>query len=214
MNRFCCSRRVGLLLLSFLAAATACSRRVEPKDRSASVENASGTLDPANAGPEATHNPTELRQVNPEELFSAVRALRQKGVVLNVWATWCEPCRGELPMLSKVAKAYKAKGITVLPLSVDDADGQTKIPAILRSFGFEPPYYVVKPPIGDMKVALYEGWQGNIPVSFLLDSKAERRYFFNAEVYENELTPKLDAMLAGTLPTGQSNFAVAPGKEL
>jgi thiol-disulfide isomerase/thioredoxin len=206
--------RVGLLLLSFLAATTACSRRVDPKDRSASGENLSAAPDPANASDQAAYNPAELRHVNPNQLFAAVRALRQKGVVLNVWATWCEPCRGELPMLSKVAKAYKAKGITVLPLSVDGPDGQPKIAGILSSFGFEPPYYVVTPPVGDMKAALYEGWQGNIPVSFLLDGKAERRYFFNAEVYENELTPKLDAMLAGTLPAGQSNFAIAPGNEL
>jgi thiol-disulfide isomerase/thioredoxin len=214
MNLSCCSKRVGLLLLSFLAAATACSRRVEPKDRGALGEDVGATPNSTHTSAQAAHNPAELRQVNPNQLFAAVRALRQKGVVLNVWATWCEPCREELPMLSKVAKAYKAKGITVLPLSVDGPDGQTNIAGILSSFGFEPPYYVVTPPVGEMKVALYEGWQGNIPVSFLLDGKAERRYFFNAEVYEDELTPKLDAMLSGTLPTGQSNFAVAPGKEL
>jgi thiol-disulfide isomerase/thioredoxin len=205
MNRPCSSTRLGLFLVSFLAAVTACSRRVEPKDRNSSGESEGA---PTNSGQ------GELRHVNPNELFAAVRGLHQKGVVLNVWATWCEPCREELPMLSKVAKAYKAQGITVLPLSVDGPDGQTKIAGLLRDFGFEPPYYVVKPPIGEMKTALYEGWQGNIPVSFLLDGRAERRYFFNAEVYENELTPKLDALLAGTLPVGQSNFAVAPGKEL
>jgi len=155
-----------------------------------------------------------LRHVDANELFAAVRGLHKKGVVLNIWATWCAPCREELPLLAKVAKAYQERGIAVLPLSVDDSEGEPQIAEVLRGAGFEPPYYVVKPPIGDMKAALYDGWPGNIPVTFLLDGNAQRRYFFNAEVYENELVPKLDAMLAGTLPVGQSNFGVAPGKEL
>ena len=143
-----------------------------------------------------------------------MQRLKRKGIVLNVWATWCAPCREELPMLAKIGKDYAARGIAVVPLSVDDAEGESKVPEILRSFGFEAPYYVAKPPIADMKEALYEGWPGNIPVTFLLNGNAERRYFFNAEVYETELVPKLDALLSGTLPVGESNFGVAPGKEL
>lgn len=196
----------GLFCWSLLAASTACSRRVDPKDRNSAVGAAEG----ATKG----RNRAELLHVAPNELFAAVRQMRQKGVVLNVWATWCAPCREELPMLAKVAKAYKDRGIAVLPLSVDDPESEAKIAEVLGGFGFEPPYYVVKPPIGEMKTALYEGWPGNIPVTFLLEGSAKRRYFFNAEVYENELVPKLDALLAGTLPEGQSNFGVAPGKEL
>jgi thiol-disulfide isomerase/thioredoxin len=152
--------------------------------------------------------------VNPGELFAVVRSLRQKGVVLNIWASWCAPCREELAMLAKVSKAYQPRGITVLPLSVDEPENDDKIAEVLHGLGFAPPYYVAKPPIAALKEALYAGWPGNIPVSFLLDGDAGRRYFFNAEVYEEELTPKLDAMLAGTLIEGKSNFGVAPGAEL
>jgi len=156
----------------------------------------------------------ELRHVSPDELFSVVRGRKARGTLVNVWATWCGPCREELPMLAKVAKIYQDRGIVVIPLSVDEPEKQAKIPEMLRGFGFELPYYVAKPPIEAMKVALYEGWHGNIPVSFLLDADVRRRYFFNAEVYEEELTPKLDAFLQGKLPVGQSNFGVAPGQLL
>ncbi|MGZ3299035.1 MAG: TlpA family protein disulfide reductase [Asticcacaulis sp.] len=40
-------------------------------------------------------------------------------VVLNVWATWCAPCRFEMPTLAKLQKMYDGKGLKVLPLSVD-----------------------------------------------------------------------------------------------
>lgn len=40
-------------------------------------------------------------------------------VVLNVWATWCAPCRFEMPTLAKLQSAYADKGLKVIPLSVD-----------------------------------------------------------------------------------------------
>lgn len=106
-------------------------------------------------------------------------------------------------MLAKISKAYTAKGIAVVPLSVDEPEGEGKVAAMLREFGFEPPYYVAKPPIAEMKQALHPDWPGNIPVSFILDAKARRWYFFNTEVYEEELTPKLDALLAGSPGAGE-----------
>jgi thiol-disulfide isomerase/thioredoxin len=152
-----------------------------------------------------------LKVVGPQELFAVVRESKQKGVLINFWATWCGPCREELPMLAKVAKAYQERGIKILPVSVDSAEGQPQIADVLSGFGFEAPYYVVKEPMSAMKAAMYDGWPGNIPASFLLDGNAQRRYYFNTEIYENELVPKLDAFLAGTLAEGQSNHPTAPG---
>jgi thiol-disulfide isomerase/thioredoxin len=41
-------------------------------------------------------------------------------VVLNVWATWCAPCRFEMPTLANLQRDYAGKGVKVLPLSVDE----------------------------------------------------------------------------------------------
>ncbi|MGE5785241.1 MAG: TlpA family protein disulfide reductase, partial [Myxococcales bacterium] len=149
-----------------------------------------------------------------EGLFSVVRGLHRRGVVLNVWATWCGPCREELPMLSKLNQAYQGRGIIVLPLSMDDEESEGKIAEVLRGFGFAPPYYVTKPPVSEMKAALHSDWPGNIPVTFLLDGTAKRRFYFNTEVYEEELQPKLDALLNGTLPEGQTSHGLIPGLTL
>ena len=43
-----------------------------------------------------------------------------KTVVLNFWATWCEPCREEMPELSQLHDAYKDKNLVVLGVAVDD----------------------------------------------------------------------------------------------
>lgn len=43
-----------------------------------------------------------------------------KIIVLNFWATWCEPCREEMPELSKLHETYKDKNLTVLGVAIDD----------------------------------------------------------------------------------------------
>lgn len=52
--------------------------------------------------------------------------LKGKVVVLNVWATWCGPCKLEMPTLARLAKAYKGKGVEVVAVSIDSADAATK----------------------------------------------------------------------------------------
>ncbi|AHJ61875.1 Thiol:disulfide interchange protein tlpA [Granulibacter bethesdensis] len=47
-----------------------------------------------------------------------------KGVVLNLWATWCAPCVAEMPSLDQLAAAVKDEGIVVLPLSADQGGVQ------------------------------------------------------------------------------------------
>jgi len=56
-----------------------------------------------------------------------VADLRGNVVVLNYWATWCPPCRKEMPDLSRLADAYRGKGVVVLTISSEE-------PEVLRKF--------------------------------------------------------------------------------
>jgi peroxiredoxin len=47
-------------------------------------------------------------------------ALHGHVVVLNFWASWCTPCRAEMPALDALAREFQARGVTVIGLSVDD----------------------------------------------------------------------------------------------
>jgi peroxiredoxin len=58
---------------------------------------------------------------NPVRLSSS----RGKGVVLNFWATWCAPCRREIPWFIQLQQEYGARGLQIIGISMDDGGSST-----------------------------------------------------------------------------------------
>jgi cytochrome c biogenesis protein CcmG/thiol:disulfide interchange protein DsbE len=64
----------------------------------------------------------------------SLAAMRGKVVLLNVWATWCHPCRDEIPQLEALHQTHAAKGLEVVGVSIDAAGTQDGIRAFIRDF--------------------------------------------------------------------------------
>ncbi len=62
----------------------------------------------------------EVRMVNLEGKAVSLRDLRGQVVVLNFWATWCPPCRREMPMLESVARAYQNRDVAIIGFDVGE----------------------------------------------------------------------------------------------
>jgi cytochrome c biogenesis protein CcmG/thiol:disulfide interchange protein DsbE len=58
-----------------------------------------------------------------------------KVVLLNVWATWCEPCRVEMPSIEKLHREYGTRGLAVVAVSVDDPGAETRIVDFTKELG-------------------------------------------------------------------------------
>jgi thiol-disulfide isomerase/thioredoxin len=71
-----------------------------------------------------------------------VSDLRGKIVVLNFWATWCVPCRAEMPMLVEAETEYSARGVSFIAVSLDDRETRLKIPDFVREFNIAFPIWV------------------------------------------------------------------------
>ena len=113
------------LLLAFVAAFAACKRRETPE----AASPAKGTKKSQTVAQTATG--TELGQMMPE--YSAMwldgskfdlASKRDKVVLLNLWATWCGPCRAEIPELQKLHNQLAPKGFEVIGVSVDESGAE------------------------------------------------------------------------------------------
>lgn len=87
--------------------------------------------------------------------------LRGQVIILTFWATWCEPCREELPLLSAYASQHAAEGLTVLAISVDSLDQLEPVRAIARTLKF---------PVGLLATSNAAGYgrMWRLPVSFTI----------------------------------------------
>lgn len=94
-------------------------------------------------------------------------SLKGKKVILNFWATWCPPCRSEMPDIEKFYLDQKDKGLEVLAVNLTDAEkNRADVAPFLKSFGITFPVVLdEKGSIGE----LYDVY--SIPASFIIDTQ-------------------------------------------
>lgn len=121
----------------------------------------------------------------------SLKTWQNKIIVLNFWATWCPPCREEMPELSKMQDEYKNQNLVIIGLSTEDLD-------TTKNFITEHP---VSYPVlaGDMQAMTFAESLGNnqsiLPYTVVIDEKGQLvKTFFgrvNQTLLEKTITPLL-----------------------
>ena len=137
-------------------------------------------------------------KIVPAKLDTVLAAIRKPGaraVLVNVWATWCDPCREEMPDLLRVYRAHKDRGLRLVLVSADDEDTRAEAQRFLASQGVDFPSYLKT---GD-DMAFINGldprWSGALPASFLFDGRGRVQQFWQRKITTDELTTKLSEIL-------------------
>ena len=93
-------------------------------------------------------------------------------IVLNLWATWCPPCRDEVPALIRLQEEYGDRGVQVIGVSLDENGARQKVADFAQSFGVNYPT-----PVDDGRVQEKYGPLSVIPTTYILDGGRNIRFY-------------------------------------
>ena len=139
----------------------------------------------------------EVRSIDPAGYTATLGGLKGHVVVVNMWATWCEPCREEFPELVAFAKEMGPKGIDLLSVSMDTADALAgEVIPFLKEQGAGFACFI-KAAGDDEKFinAVDPGWTGSLPATFVYGRDGKRVARLDGTVDRKRLTKAVKPLL-------------------
>ncbi|HKB67579.1 MAG TPA: redoxin family protein [Pyrinomonadaceae bacterium] len=168
---------VSILLLTFSAAAQGKSAHKSRGTRAAK-----------------TPAPSAVRAINAEEMQALLKRDGKHPLLVNYWATWCDPCRDEFPDLVKIDQDYRSKGLDFIAITLDDlADIKTAVPKFLLAMNAKMPVYLLN--VADPEPAINmvdSNWSGALPATFLYDNTGKVVYRHFGRVNPGELRAAIE----------------------
>jgi thiol-disulfide isomerase/thioredoxin len=138
-----------------------------------------------------------LEPIDAAGLVAVVRAPGATATLVNVWASWCQPCREEFPDLVRLERAWKDKGFRLVFVSADFAEDVPKARAFLAEQGVSARTYLKTGDDMQFIDTLDPRWSGALPGSFLYDSNGRLVRFWEGKASDDSLRarilPVLDA---------------------
>lgn len=133
-----------------------------------------------------------VEKIDKTKLEKIIKQRNGKPLFLNLWATWCVPCREEFPTINKLTQEYK--NVDFIGISIDFPDEvESKIIPFLKSQkakfisyvnGFEKDE--------DLINMLDENWNGALPATFIFDKSGNKISFLEGEKTYNEFKREIE----------------------
>jgi len=119
----------------------------------------------------------------------AMKSLAGKPLVLNFWATWCPPCRAEMPALQAVAQAYREQGVRVL--GVNQAEEPNQVVGFMQTLGLDFPVLL------DRDAAVSQLYRvRSLPTTFFIDREGViREIVIGGPMSQALLASKMESLL-------------------
>ncbi len=155
--------------------------------------------------PAASSTAIHVTQIDITGLASLLKP-KGRPLLVNFWATWCEPCREEFPELVKLEAAFRGK-VDFVTVSLDDlADINGDVPKFLAAMKADMPAYLLKTPDESAAIQMVsKDWAGNLPLTVFLDASGAVEYQRNGKIRFDTVKENIDRVL-GTGPTGNGIF--------
>ena len=142
--------------------------------------------------------PVVVAPIDTEALKGLLTQERQSPLLINFWATFCDPCRDEFPDLVKIDKDYRARSLEFITISLDDVtDIKGEVPKFLGSMKATMPAYLLNASDPEPAINLVDSrWQGDLPATFLYNEKGEVVYKHIGRVNTAELRAAIEKVVS------------------
>lgn len=157
----------------------------------------------ARAAPDASVIAGAVRSAPLATILAEAKASRAPLVLVNVWATWCDPCREELPELLRAYREHRGQGLRLVMISADDPDGRAQAGVVLASAaaraGIGRDLDATSYLKNDDDMTLIDGldprWSGALPATFLFDAGGRRVRSWLAPITFADVDPEIRRQL-------------------
>ena len=135
--------------------------------------------------------------IDTDALKGILTQQRERPLLVNFWATFCDPCRDEFPDLVKIDKDYRPRSLEFVTVSLDDfTDIKTSVPRFLDSMKATMPAYLLNVSDPEPAINLVDArWQGDLPATFLYNEKGEVVYKHIGRVNAAELREAIEKLV-------------------
>ena len=124
-----------------------------------------------------------------------------RATLVNLWATWCAPCREEMPALLKVARARRAEGLRLVLISTDAEDQLPQVARFLAAQGVTDTSYLA----AGSEMAFIDGldprWSGALPATFVYDAAGRLEAFWEGAANEARFDQSIQTALTHPVAT-------------
>ena len=138
------------------------------------------TPTPGHPAPPFTLTTFDKRKVTLAEM-------KGKVVVINYWATWCAPCKAEMPMMHRYFKANRARGLEMFGVTTEDSVSKTQLKKVSELLSY---------PLSNRMSRGYGSIDNAVPSTYIIDRKGIVRHAKKGAYTERELKAALDPLLA------------------
>jgi thiol-disulfide isomerase/thioredoxin len=142
-------------------------------------------------------DPIVVSPIDTNELKGLLTQQREHPLLVNFWATYCDPCRDEFPDLVKIDKEFRPHALEFVTVSLDDmADIKTGVPKFLDAMKATMPAYLLNVTDPEPAINLVDPrWQGDLPATYLYNEKGEVVYKHIGRVNPVELREAIEKVV-------------------
>lgn len=130
---------------------------------------------------ETSQQELSITPATADQVLAAIENAQGNAVLVNIWATWCQPCVEEFPDIMNLYEKYQDRGLKIIFVSADFENQTEAAKNFLEKHGVDFATYQKSGKDMAFINTLDERWSGALPATWIYDGKGNKRHFWEGK---------------------------------